>query len=85
MLGLEPRGNRLTVDACLAPEMEWLEVRGLRGRWGVIDAVGRRSTPVPKISPALLRVRPINLHMTVVAICADRAPIERAAAAVEAA
>jgi glycogen debranching enzyme len=47
MLGLEPRGNRLTVDACLPPEMEWLEVRGLRGRWGVMDAVGRRPTVPP--------------------------------------
>jgi glycogen debranching enzyme len=44
MLGLEPRGNRLTVDACLPPDIEWLEVRGLRGRWGVMDAVGRRPT-----------------------------------------
>ena len=44
LLGLEPRGDRLTVDASLPPEMEWLEVRGLRGRWGVIDAVGRRPT-----------------------------------------
>ena len=44
LLGLEPRGDRLTVDASLPPELEWLEVRGLRGRWGVIDAVGRRPT-----------------------------------------
>jgi glycogen debranching enzyme len=47
LLGLEPRGDRLTVDASLPPEMEWLEVRGLRGRWGVIDAVGRRPTVPP--------------------------------------
>ena len=47
LLGLEPRGDRLTVDASLPPEMEWLEVRGLRGRWGVVDAVGRRSTVPP--------------------------------------
>jgi glycogen debranching enzyme len=43
MLGLEPRGRRLMVDAALPPEIEWLEVRGLRGRWGVADAVGRRA------------------------------------------
>jgi glycogen debranching enzyme len=55
MLGLEPRGNRLTVDACLPPEMEWLEVRGLRGRWGVVDAVGRRPTIPPP--PELLAAR----------------------------
>lgn len=47
MLGLEPRGKRLTVDACLPPDMEWLEVRGLRGRWGVMDAVGRRAMAPP--------------------------------------
>jgi len=47
LLGLEPRGDRLTVDASLPPEMEWLEVRGLSGRWGVVDAVGRRSTVPP--------------------------------------
>ena len=47
LLGLEPRGDRLTVDASLPPEMEWLEVRGLRGRWGVVDAVGRRSSVPP--------------------------------------
>ncbi len=47
MLGLEPRGNRLTVDACLPPEIEWIEVRGLPGRWGVSDAVGRRPTTPP--------------------------------------
>jgi len=47
MLGLEPRANRLMVDACLPGDMEWLEVRGLRGRWGVMDAVGRRATLPP--------------------------------------
>ncbi len=47
MLGLEPRGNRLTVDAALPPELEWLEVRGLMGRWGSADAVGRRSVTIP--------------------------------------
>jgi glycogen debranching enzyme len=48
MLGLEPRGNRLTVDASLPADMEWLEVRGLPGRWGVMDAVGRRATVPPR-------------------------------------
>jgi hypothetical protein len=43
VLGLEPRGNRLLVDACLPAEIEWLEVRGLPGRWGSADAVGRRA------------------------------------------
>ena len=44
MLGLEPRGNRLTVDACLPPHIDWLEVCGIQGRWGSTDAVGRRPT-----------------------------------------
>ncbi len=44
MLGLEPRGNRLTVDASLPPHIEWLEVCGIPGRWGTTDAVGRRPT-----------------------------------------
>ena len=57
MLGLEPRGNRLTVDASLPPDMEWLEIRGLHGRWGVTDVVGRRATVPPlthdELRPAL--------------------------------
>jgi glycogen debranching enzyme len=44
MLGLEPRGNRLTVDAALPAHIEWLEVCGVQGRWGTSDAVGRRPT-----------------------------------------
>jgi hypothetical protein len=44
MLGLEPRGNRLTVDAALPAHIEWLEVCGIPGRWGTSDAVGRRPT-----------------------------------------
>lgn len=51
MLGLEPRGERLTVDASFPADMEWLEVRGLRGRWGVVDAVGRR----PTVPPSMLK------------------------------
>lgn len=48
LLGLEPKGNRLTVDAALPPEIEWIEIRGLPGRWGKADVVGRRPTaPAP--------------------------------------
>lgn len=43
MLGLEPRENRLSVDAVLPAEIGWLEVRGLRGRWGSVDVFGRRA------------------------------------------
>ncbi|NUP12632.1 MAG: amylo-alpha-1,6-glucosidase [Polyangiaceae bacterium] len=50
MLGLEPRGNRLSVDACLPPDIEWVEIRSLPGRWGFADAVGRRPTP-PRAAP----------------------------------
>jgi glycogen debranching enzyme len=47
MLGLEPHGERLTVDAALPQDIEWLEVCGLPGRWGATDAVGRRPTAPP--------------------------------------
>lgn len=45
MLGLEPRGNRLIVDAALPPDIEWIDLRGLPGRWGSADAAGRRASP----------------------------------------
>jgi hypothetical protein len=45
MLGLEPRGNRLVVDAELPPQIESLELRGLPGRWGSADVAGRRASP----------------------------------------
>jgi glycogen debranching enzyme len=51
MLGLEPRGNRLTVDAALPPHIEWLEVSAIPGRWGTADAVGRRPT-APSVTAA---------------------------------
>lgn len=44
LLGLEPRGKRLTVDASLPVGIEWLEICGLSGRWGLADVVGRRPT-----------------------------------------
>jgi len=43
MMGLEPRGDRLLVDAALPPEINWLELRGLPWRGGTIDVAGRRS------------------------------------------
>lgn len=45
MLGIEPRGNRLVVDAELPPEIESLELHGLPGRWGSADVAGRRASP----------------------------------------
>jgi glycogen debranching enzyme len=45
MMGLEPRGNRLVVDAELPPEIESLELLGLPGRWGTTDVAGRRVSP----------------------------------------
>jgi len=45
MLGLEPRGNRLIVDAALPPEIESLELRGISGRWGSADVAGRQTHP----------------------------------------
>jgi glycogen debranching enzyme len=43
MLGLEPRGDRLLVDAALPPRIEWLVLGGLPGRWGSTDAAARRA------------------------------------------
>jgi glycogen debranching enzyme len=41
MLGLEPIGGHLIVDAALPAGMGRLEVLDIRGRWGRIDAFGR--------------------------------------------
>jgi hypothetical protein len=43
MLGLDPRGNRLLVDAQPPSELESLELRGLPGRWSAAEAAGRRA------------------------------------------
>ena len=48
LLGLQPQKNRLTVDAALPPKIEWLELRGIPGRWGTADAIGRRARPKRK-------------------------------------
>ena len=51
MLGLEPRGNRLMVDACAAARDG--VARGARPSraLGRVDAVGRRPTPGPRSRP----------------------------------
>ncbi|MFG1955912.1 glycogen debranching N-terminal domain-containing protein [Micromonospora sp. NPDC048830] len=41
MLGMEPRGNRLTFAPVLPAGIDRLEIHGIRGRWGRIDAIGR--------------------------------------------
>jgi glycogen debranching enzyme len=41
MLGLEPAGNRLTVDPALPDGVGRIELLEIPGRWGKIDALGR--------------------------------------------
>jgi glycogen debranching enzyme len=41
MLGLEPQGENLVVDAALPSEIGHLELLDIPGRWGRIDAFGR--------------------------------------------
>jgi hypothetical protein len=41
MLGLEPRGEQLMVDAALPRAIGHLELLDIPGRWGRIDAFGR--------------------------------------------
>jgi glycogen debranching enzyme len=42
LLGLEPRGEHLTVDPVLPTSIRRLEVHGVLGRWGRADAVAER-------------------------------------------
>jgi glycogen debranching enzyme len=46
MLGLEPIGEHLIVDPALPEGIGRLEVLGIPGRWGRIDAFGRGRVPV---------------------------------------
>jgi hypothetical protein len=41
MLGLEPQGENLVVDAALPRSIGHLELLDIPGRWGRIDAFGR--------------------------------------------
>jgi glycogen debranching enzyme len=41
MLGLEPQGDNLVVDAALPSTIGHLELLDIPGRWGRIDAFGR--------------------------------------------
>jgi hypothetical protein len=41
MLGLEPQGEHLVVDAALPRAIGHLELLDIPGRWGRIDAFGR--------------------------------------------
>ncbi|MFG1660877.1 glycogen debranching N-terminal domain-containing protein [Micromonospora chersina] len=41
MLGMEPRDDRLTFAPVLPAGIDRLEIHGIRGRWGRIDALGR--------------------------------------------
>jgi glycogen debranching enzyme len=41
MLGLEPVGQKLLVDPAVPKQIEWLELLGIPGRWGRMDAFAR--------------------------------------------
>jgi hypothetical protein len=41
MLGLEPVGKKLLVDPAVPKQIQWLELLGIPGRWGRMDAFAR--------------------------------------------
>jgi glycogen debranching enzyme len=47
MLGLEPQGDDLIIDAALPSSMGRLELLDIPGRWGRIDAFGRGRVEIP--------------------------------------
>jgi hypothetical protein len=47
MLGLEPHGDDLIIDAALPSTMGRLELLDIPGRWGRIDAFGRGRIEIP--------------------------------------
>ena len=46
LLGLEPVGGQLLVDAALPDRVGWLELLEIPGAWGRADAYGRGKVPV---------------------------------------
>ncbi|BCJ73836.1 aminotransferase [Catellatospora sp. IY07-71] len=54
MLGLQPLGDSLVVDAALPAGMGRIELLGIPGRWGRVDAFGRGRVRVEAVS----RLRP---------------------------
>ena len=50
MLGLEPVGDQLVVDAALPSTIGRLEVLDIPGRWGRVDAFGRGRIDVTPVS-----------------------------------
>jgi glycogen debranching enzyme len=52
VLGLEPDGDHLTVDPVLPPDIGWIGLLDIPGRWGKFDAFGRGrgSASVPVLS-----------------------------------
>ena len=52
MLGLEPHGDRLTVNPVLPPKIGSLELLDIPGRWGRIDVCGHGQASVPPLATA---------------------------------
>ena len=50
MLGLEPMGDHLVVDAALPTTIGHLELLDIPGRWGRIDAFGRGRVDTSRVS-----------------------------------
>jgi hypothetical protein len=42
MLGLQPMGDRLTVDPALPERVGWIGLLDVPGRWGRVDTFGRQ-------------------------------------------
>jgi hypothetical protein len=57
MLGLEPVGDQLVVDAALPTTIGRLELLDIPGRWGRVDAFGRGRVDVTPRAPARRRRR----------------------------
>jgi len=51
LLGLEPRGFQLDIDPALPPEIEHIEIQGIRGRWGRLNASSIELPNSPSSAP----------------------------------
>jgi hypothetical protein len=50
MLGLDPIGDRLVVDAALPAAIGHVELLDIPGRWGHVDAFGRGRVDTKRIT-----------------------------------
>ena len=57
LLGLEPVSQKLLVDPAVPKQIQWLELLGIPGRWGRMDAFARGLTDVSDKAEAAEKVR----------------------------